>query len=250
MLAEERWNTILDLVEKQKTVTVPELISVLDASESTVRRDLTQLARMRKLIKVHGGAACIDTQYILKDQSVDEKYLVNRKEKHEIASYAATMIGPEDFVYIDAGTTTENLVDEITEIRATYMTNSLSHARKLLAKGCRVVIPGGELKQATEAIVGAEAVESVRKFYFTIGFWGTNGVGEETGFTTPELNEAAIKRVSMEHTKRKYVLCDGSKFSQVAPVKFAEFESAMIITDHVEDTRYQKYTNIVEVEKL
>ena len=250
MLAEERWSTILDLVEKQKSVTVPELTALLDTSESTVRRDLTQLDRLTKLVKVHGGATCLDTQFVNSDQAVSEKYLINASEKEEIAEYAARLIGPDDFVYIDAGTTTEKLVDCITETGAVYVTNSLAHARKLLQKGCKVIIPGGELKSVTEAMVGAETVEALRKYYFTIGFWGTNGVGDKTGFTTPELNEAMVKQKSMEHTERCYVLCDSSKFSQVSPIRFAEFESAMIITDHVDDKRYSRYSNIVEVDKL
>ena len=59
-----------------------------------------------------------------------------------------------------------------------------------------------------------------------------------------------VKQKSMEHTERCYVLCDSSKFSQVSPIRFAEFESAMIITDHVDDKRYSRYRNIVAVDKL
>ena len=249
MLTEERWGAILELVEREKAVSVPELEKRLGVSASTIRRDLTQLNSLGKLIKVHGGATSIGTQYVGKDLTMDEKYLMNSDEKIEIARYAAKLIGPGDYVYIDAGTTTEMLVDCIREQKATYVTNSLTNARKLVRKGYRTFLTGGEVKGTTEAVVGAEAAEYLRKLHFTIGFWGTNGVSEEQGFTTPDQNEAMIKRISMGQTTKKYILCDRSKFSVVSPVTFADFEDAVVITGKLTDKKYKKYENIMEVSK-
>lgn len=58
------------------------------------------------------------------------------------------------------------MIDYITESGALYVTNSVSHAQKLLKKGMRVFLIGGELKAVTEAIVGAEAVEGLKKVSF------------------------------------------------------------------------------------
>ena len=249
MLTEERWASILEIVDREKAVSVPVLESLLGVSASTIRRDLTQLNRMGKLIKVHGGATSIETQYVGKDISMEEKYSMNNEEKQIIGRYAARLIGPEDFVYIDAGTTTELLVDNIREMRATYVTNSLTHALKLIHKGCRTYLPGGEVKNNTEAIIGGEALSYISRLHFTIGFWGTNGVTPETGFTTPDPHEALIKRVSMEQCTNRYILCDRSKFSVVSPITFAEFENATVITGKLTDKKYKKYENIVEVTK-
>ncbi len=51
------------------------------------------------------------------------------------------------------------LVDCIKEQRATYVTNSMANALKLVRKGCKVFLPGGEIKNSTEAIVGADAID-------------------------------------------------------------------------------------------
>lgn len=56
MLAEERFSLILDLLARQRTATVQELCEALNASESTIRRDLNELDKQGKLNKVHGGA--------------------------------------------------------------------------------------------------------------------------------------------------------------------------------------------------
>ena len=249
MLTEERWKEILEILERDGAVSVQELSQTLGASVATVRRDLAQLDAMGKLVKVHGGATALNRQFVTRDMPMAEKYGLHTEEKRAIAQYAAPLIKPNDFVYIDAGTTTEMLVDMITEKQAIYMTNSMIHARKLSQKGCRVYLPGGEVKQLTEAIIGGEAADYIRRFHFTIGFWGTNGVTVESGFTTPEPHEALIKHVAMEQTARRYVLMDRSKFNAVAPVTFAAFTDAEIITDEVPDRSYTKHDNIVEVMK-
>ena len=72
MLAEERFNRILNIVEEKKSVTVTELTELLDTSESTIRRDLTTLDKRKKLIKVHGGATAVDMEYMTLDQCVEK----------------------------------------------------------------------------------------------------------------------------------------------------------------------------------
>ena len=249
MLTEERWSAILELVEKEKAISVTELEIELGVSASTIRRDLTQLNMMGKLLKVHGGATSIGTQYVNRDLTMEEKYTLYSEEKRRIAEFAANLIAPTDFVYIDAGTTTEMLVECIKEHRATYVTNSMANALKLVRKGCRTFLPGGEIKNSTEAIVGADAIEYIRRLHFTIGFFGTNGISPEVGFTTPDPNEAIIKRIALGNSKKRYILSDRSKFQIISPVTFASFDSATVITDSIPNQKYKKYENIVEVGK-
>ena len=247
MLTEDRWNRIIEMVETEGTVTVSELAAKLRASESTIRRDLVQLDRQGRLRRVHGGAALPDARFVMTDEAVSDRDSLLRPEKEAIAAHALPMIGPDDFVYIDAGSTTARLVDLITPNGASFVTNSVEHAIRLLRKGCPVILPGGELKYKTEALVGAQTVEHLRRFHFTIGFFGTNGVSEETGFTTPEINEAIVKETALAHTAKPLVLCDHSKFQKVSPVSFARFEAAQIVTDRLIDERYRHFQHITEV---
>ena len=63
MLMEKRFQEILRILEEQGTVSVQDLTESLDASEATIRRDLSQLAQMGKLKKIYGGAASLETGY-------------------------------------------------------------------------------------------------------------------------------------------------------------------------------------------
>ena len=249
MLIEKRLYDILKIVDAKRSVTVQELTELLNISESTVRRDLTVLHNNGQLTKVHGGATAIGMNYYTKDDEVAIRQDLNREEKYKIAQYAASLIESNDFVFIDAGTTTEIMIDYITQTDAVFVTNATVHARKLVQKGCKTYMLGGELKLETEAVVGGETILGLKKYNFTKGFWGTNGVSLTTGFSTPDINEAMVKQKSMEQCKDRYVLCDTSKFNQIASITFADFASAKIITTTVNDETYSQCSNILEVGK-
>ena len=87
MLTEERFQRILSLVEEQKSVSVQNLMEELDISESTARRDLTELDAQGKLIKVRGGAMAKNSKYKTKDDMVSLRKAQNQDEKRRIAKY-------------------------------------------------------------------------------------------------------------------------------------------------------------------
>lgn len=250
MLIETRLSEIITIVEQKKSVSVQELMQLLNVSEATIRRDLNTLDANGKLIKIHGGAMAKGSTYHTIDDDVLYRKDLNQEAKIKIAKYAASLIKPHDFVYMDAGTTTEIMIDYITEKSAVFVTNAVTHAKRLSQLGCTTYVLGGEYKLKTEAIVGDEAILSLAKYNFTKGFWGTNGVNQTIGFSTPDVKEAMIKQKSMERTKERYVLCDDSKFSSISSVTFADFSSAVIITNRIKDEALRQYTNIREVDKL
>ena len=247
MLTEKRQEEILKLVNKNGSVTVQELKDLFDASESTIRRDLNALHDMGVLVKVFGGAVKQESKIQVKEEKVSLRIEQNREKKEKIAAFAASLIEPDDFVYLDAGTTTGAMIPFIVETRVTFVTNAVSHALMLAEKGIRVILIGGEMKAATEAIVGNEAYRNMQKYNFTKGFFGTNGVDLNAGFTTPDVNEAIVKECAIQHSEAPYVLCDSGKFHQICPVRFAEFKEAIVVTDCIPDDTYINVQNMIVV---
>ena len=247
MLAEERLARIVDVVGRQGTATVPELAGLLGISESTIRRDLDKLDQAHRLVKVHGGATTLESAHLTRDLTLEERHGLHAGEKRAICAHAATLVGPDDLVYLDAGSTVEELLSHLAERRARYVTDSVSHATMLAGRGFNVTVLGGELKSATEALVGPDAIATLSRYHFTIGFWGANGITPESGFTSPESNEALIKQLSMEHTARRYVLADATKFDSTSLVRFGAFDSATIVTCGDVPEKYKAYNNVVEV---
>lgn len=249
MIIEERFAKILQMVEEKKVVTVLELSETLEISESTIRRDLTALDNNKKLRKVHGGAAAIDGRFASTDFEVHLREDQFRTEKQQIGKFSAGLIERNDFVYIDAGTTTEAMVDFIYETEAVYVTNGMVVARKLVQKGCRTIIIGGEIKPITDAVVGSEALSCLRKYNFSKGFFGTNGIDIKAGFSTPDPTEAQVKREAFSRCKVAYVLADPTKFNLIAPVSFGALADGQIITTRLGSNVYKKYTKIWEVDE-
>ena len=232
MLTEQRFDIILKLLEEKKSVTVTELRELLDASESTVRRDITALDKAGKLTKVFGGAVALNHKVTAYEPTVAQKLELNKEEKQKIAKYAASLITPDDFVYLDAGTITGLMLEYLKGVKAAFVTNAVSHAQTLAKMGIRVYLIGGELKSSTEAVVGSQAMQMIQMYHFTKGFFGTNGITRREGFTTPEANEALVKRTAMEQCLEKYVVSDSSKFGQISAVTFFSFEGAVILTEN------------------
>ncbi|XCP84979.1 DeoR/GlpR family DNA-binding transcription regulator [Roseburia hominis] len=247
MLTEQRHEMILKLLSERGSITVTEVKEILNTSESTVRRDITALDKEGKLVKVFGGAVAKESRVTAHEYTVAQKSDLNREEKRRIARYAAALIEPEDFVYLDAGTTTAHMLDYIEEKSATFVTNAVSHAQRLVTRGMKVLLVGGELKGSTEAVVGNQAMRTLREYHFTKGFFGTNGVTKKSGCTTPDANEAMVKRTAMEQCKECFVLCDSSKFGQISSVTFAGFQGTRIITEKMV-VGYEECENVVVVE--
>ena len=247
MLSQERYKLILEKLDKESVVYLNDLVKYLNTSESTIRRDLTALDKLGLLRKVHGGATSIkDINITTIDDKVENRQGLNINEKILIAEFAASLIKDNDFVYIDAGTTTELMIDFITNTKAVFVTNGIVHARKLIQKNCITYILGGELKLTTEAIVGAQTVSTLKKYNFTKGFFGTNGVDIERGFTTPDINEALVKETAFAHCHFKYILADSSKFGETSAVTFGNIKDATIITDK-KNGSFAKLPNIITV---
>lgn len=247
MLAEERMEAIVRLVELRGSVTVQALIEDLEASESTIRRDLTVLSKRGLLIKVHGGALALGSTAVTADADVTIREDLNREDKENAARYAASLVETNDFVYLDAGTTTGLIIDFLSEKHVTFVTNGVMHARKLAGKGYPVYMPGGQLKPVTEAIVGEEALESLNQYHFTKGFFGANGVDEVTGFTTPDIRESKIKQKAMAQCRARYVVCDASKMSKASSVTFAPFEEATVIVAGAVEEKFKTCGHVILV---
>ena len=246
MLTENRLSKIESIVNQNGSVAISDLMGALDTSESTIRRDLSVLDSQKRLIRVRGGAVALNQGYGTRDDDVGFRKTQYAIEKEQIGEYAASFITDDDFVFLDAGTTTEALIPYIKSKKAAFVTNALSHAMKLSARGITVYILGGAFKNTTEAIVGEETVASLRKFNFTKGFFGVNGITTEQGYTTPEIRESMVKQYAFKKSARRFVLADHSKFGAVAAITFGAFDHATVITDQTPDA-FRSHKNILEV---
>lgn len=199
------------------------------ASESTIRRDLTELESQMKLERVFGGA--ILTRHNIKEQSVMDKSTLNITEKIHVAQAAAELIKEGDSVFLDAGTTTFQIIPFLKKKDLVVVTNGHTLVDTLNEYGITTYLTGGLLKSKTSAFVGSQTIQAIKNYRFDICFLGANGLHAEYGYTTPDPEEAAVKLLASSLSRKTFVLADHSKINQVSFAKIMDLENAMLIID-------------------
>ena len=264
MLQYERFEKIIDMLRQQPSVRVTDLVPILDASESTIRRDIAELDKEGRLRKVFGGAVALEAKrpgngtngtagadaarkVNVQHRDIDAKAKIRVDEKTKVAVRAAALIEEGDLVYIDAGTTTGSMIEHIDCYSATYVTNGVRHAIDLAERGFRTYLLSGLIKASTEAIIGYDAVDSLKKYHFDKCFIGTDGIDQENGLTTLDIEESMVKTEVIRRSGKVYVLADSSKFGLVAKIKFASLEAGTIITDQLPNQGFRSQTEIIDL---
>ncbi|MFJ7825348.1 DeoR/GlpR family DNA-binding transcription regulator [Psychrobacillus sp. NPDC096623] len=245
MLTNERHAYILKKLEKKQTVKIQELVDETGASESTIRRDLTELESQQKLERVFGGAVLPGRNLI--EQSVTDKSTQNLTEKIQVARAAAELVKTGDSVFLDAGTTTFQMVPFLKNKDLVVVTNGLTLVDTLHEYGITTYLTGGLFKPKTSAFVGSQTIQALKNYHFDICFLGVNGLHEEYGYTTPDPEEAAIKLLASSLSRKTFVLADHSKINQVSFAKIMDLENAILIIDSMPAEKldaYRKKTSV------
>ena len=174
MISEKRQNLILQELTQKDFLTLQDLVDRTGCSASTIRRDLSKLQNMGKLQRVHGGATIHQNR--VKEPKLSEKRTQNLREKQEIAKRAACDIQDHECIFLDAGSSTFELIQYIEAKDITVVTNGMTHVEELLKHGIKTLMIGGQVKPTTMATVGANALETLRRYCFDRAFIGMNGI--------------------------------------------------------------------------
>lgn len=228
IITEKRHELILEELSHKDFLTLQELIDRTGCSASTIRRDLSKLQQLGKLQRVHGGAMLKENRMV--EANLTEKLATNLDEKKMIAKIAANQINDNECLFIDAGSSTLELIKYIQAKDIIVVTNGLTHVEALLKKGIKTIMLGGQVKENTLATIGSSAMEILRRYCFDKAFIGMNGLDIELGLTTPDEQEALVKQTAMSLANQSFVLIDHFKFNKVYFARVPLLESTTIIT--------------------
>ena len=230
MNVEQRQRSIVDAVARDGRVSVTELAARYDVTVETVRRD-----RLGALRKVHGGAVPA-TVLALPETGVAERELVGSTAKQAIAQAALPHLHlrHDATVLLDAGTTVGALARRLPGgLDLTVITDSVLTAALLAGRDdMSVRILGGQVRGITQAAVGPEALAALAVTRVDVAVMGTNGLTVEHGLSTPDPDEAAVKRAMIRAAKQVIVLADATKVGQEHLVSFADLADIdLLVTD-------------------
>jgi DeoR/GlpR family transcriptional regulator of sugar metabolism len=217
--AEERRAHIVELVNSRGRVKVSDLADQLQVTQPTIRKDIAVLDSERKLRRTHGGAlATVSPAYEIE---VEARRFDHAEQKQAIAGACLQLIGRNDSIYLDAGTTSLAIAEAIAaEVGAAagrfganlnVLTNSIPVARTLGARGsvhCTVV--GGQYRPIADSFVGPLAIQAIQQFTVNLAFLGVTGISGDQ-FSVADLGEADVKRAVLGQARRSVVPMDHSK---------------------------------------
>lgn len=231
MVSNFRQSEILEQARKDGKVTVDGLAEKYDVTVQTIRRDLSELAEIGRLERVHGGAvipsSVVNLQY-------EDRRRMNDTGKREIAQACAAAIPDDASLFMNIGTSTEAVAIELLSHKnLLVVTNNLNIASILSAnKSFEIIVTGGLLRAADGGLVGGLTADVVKQFKFDYSVLGCSAMDAEGDLLDFDAQEVLVSRTAIGRSRNILVVADHQKFQRKAPLKICSLaEVSTLFTD-------------------
>jgi DeoR family transcriptional regulator, glycerol-3-phosphate regulon repressor len=227
----QRQSGILALLREAGRVSVEELALRYAVTPQTVRRDLNELGEARLVTRVHGGAMIASG---VENVAYDARKLVAQTQKRLIGEAAARLIGDNSSLFINIGTTTEEVARALASHNGLLViTNNLHVAVELYRHPhIDVIVCGGAVRRSDGAVLGQSTLEMIRQFRVDVAIIGISAIDEDGSLLDFDIREVQVTQQIIEHARRVVLVADSSKFARTAPVHAAHISHIdVFITD-------------------
>jgi DeoR family glycerol-3-phosphate regulon repressor len=231
--ATPRRREILAIARVQGRVTVDGLAEKFGVTPQTIRKDLGDLCEQRLLNRVHGGAVIASG---VENTAYEARRLIAAEEKRAIGAAAAALIPNQSSLFINIGTTTEEVARALTSHEdLLIITNNLNVARTLYPfPSFDVIVAGGPVRRSDGAIVGAAATDLIRQFKVDTAIIGTSAIDEDGALLDFDYREVRVSQAIIENARRVILVADRLKFKRSAPVRIGHLSQIQVfVTDHL-----------------
>lgn len=228
----DRQNQILDLLARNQRITIADLCNKFSISEATARRDLSSLAEIGKLQRVHGGAISLT-------QAPPEPPILLREneqqnEKKRIGIAAATLVKDGETVFLGSGTTVLEVARSLRQHTGlTIITNSLPVLNTLSGvPELSIIALGGELRSSELSFIGHITEQSLREVNADRVIMGIHAISLESGLTNDYLPETMTDRAILRAGREVIIVADHTKCGVVSTAFVAPLTSMhKLVTD-------------------
>ena len=228
-----RQQEIIDLARETGRVSVGELAARFGVSSQTIRKDLNDLCEQRLLDRVHGGAVVASS---VQNLAYEARRTIAQSEKREIGKAAAALIPSNSSLFMNIGTTTEEVAHALRQhIGLLVITNNLHVASMLYPlEGIDVVIAGGAVRRVDGGVVGSLAVDLIRQFKVDYAVIGVSAIDADGALLDFDLNEIQVSQAIISNARDVILVADSSKFGRTAPARFASLRDVdVFVTDRL-----------------
>ncbi len=239
-LMPERHKRIIDLITESGFASIESMASQFNVTPQTIRRDINKLDELGYVRRYHGGAGLTSSS---KNISYHARKDICSEEKARIAQFAANHIPDYASLFINIGTTTEEVARELGKTRKglKIITNNLNVATILgTREDFEVIVAGGMVRSRDLGITGDATVDFIKQFKVDFGIIGVSGIDADGSLLDFDYHEVRVAKAIIENSRKTYLLADNSKFGRNAMVRLGDLsEIDAIFTDSEPPKEYR-----------
>lgn len=248
-----RQEEILQLLNMHKQVSVEELVAVFEVTPQTIRADLNELHRTKKIVRIHGGARTNDGR---ENVEYEARRQIAAVQKRLIGEAAAAIIPDNASLFINIGTTTEAFSAALGKHHGLLVvTNNLNVANELRLKhDNEVIITGGEVRTSDGGIVGEAAVDFIKNFKVDYAVIGSSALDCEGALLDFDFREVKVAQAIIENARHTILVADSTKLKRSAPVRIGHisqmdtFVTDIILSDQLRSVCKAADVEVIEVQ--
>lgn len=218
-MKESRRKQIETLLEQRQSMTMQELCDAFGVSMNTIRADVASLVSTGALEKIYGGVRVKERKEV---PLFTSRSMKNTDQKQRIARMAARLIENGDIIYLDAGTTTMQILNYLpTGIRITVVTPSLPVIIQAheMANINLVVLPGMYNRRTNSLLDGGTAAY-LTQYQHTKAFMGVSSLSATGNLGVSSYQEHELKRTAVSRSQQVYLLADSSKYGEAGLMSY------------------------------
>ena len=243
MIKIERHNKILHYLNVNGSLSISKISKELKCSEETVRKDLVELERESKLIRIHGGAY-IEDRYD-KGFSSNIRETLLKEEKMYISDIALDFVKDRNTLMLDSSTTCIEFAKKIlnSKIYVTIITNSLQIANLCdFSENAKLILLGGKFRTRNKSFTGYHTTDILKLYNADISFVSYPSIDIKLGLGDNNYEELRVRETMLKHSKVKILLMDHTKFSENASIVFSKISNInCIITDKKINKKWEEF---------
>ncbi|GAA0743012.1 DeoR/GlpR family DNA-binding transcription regulator [Clostridium oceanicum] len=238
MFAQERLDTILNILNKEGKVVVKDLSSKFKVTEDCIRKDLKNLENQNLIKRTYGGAVPIRES--AHNEKIENRININVESKKIIAQKAFNLINENETIFLDISTTNILLADMLAKSnkKITVITNMIDIVKTFsINNNIKVVCTGGTFSNELDGFTGSMTIENILKYRVNKAFIGSCGVNIfDKSITTFDVEDGNTKKSIINIGNHVYLVMENKKFYFDGVYNFANlFNINTIITENTPD---------------
>lgn len=254
MLSFKRQEIILDLLKKDKKITITELSKQLNVALNTIRSDLETMEQDGLVLRVRGGVSLPSSNINATNNNIGIRYQKNLNEKRIIAKEIVKEL-PNDIdfsIFMDSSTSAMQVAHVMSQLskRCTVITHftNIAHILGTNSK-ISVILCGGMWWSNENCVIGSETIDMLDSYRADIALVGCTGIKLKQGIFNGNIETVPIKRKMIKNANKSWILCDSSKFDQDSLIKIADFSDIdRIYTDKAPSKEWLEYFDSIKTE--